>query len=142
MGAYDNLYATDGGTASDGSGGDLNFGGTNNSYDLSSSGAVDTSGTGVSATAPSDTGNGFWGAVNQGISSFQNLANAGLGLYKSVQQSNAQQTAGQPERTPDGRYVANIQGRPTVLQASPAPNTTLIYLALILGAFVLLRKAV
>ena len=130
MGAFDSLYSDDSSTQN---------------FDSTGSDSLDLSGTTFGSTlgsTPSDTSsNSFWDTVNGGISSLSNLANMGLGVYKSVQGSSAQ-ASGQPEKTPDGRYVANIAGQPTVLQPDASAKTMQLFMigAIIIGAVVLLRE--
>lgn len=136
MGAFADTL-NDGGTDFLSGGGGLNFGSTPPALSLDSTGAFGS----TLGSAPSDTSNGFWNTVQSGVGALNDLANLGLGVYKSVQ-TTSKQTTGQPEKTPDGRYVANIQGQPTVLTRDSSAQTMQLLLvgALIVGAVVLLRK--
>lgn len=89
---------------------------------------------------PADAGNGnsLWSAINGGLQAFTTLTKTATGAYADVSATNNR--TGQPERTPDGRYITNIQGRPTALV--PQQNYNVLLLILVAVGAVLLVKEI
>jgi hypothetical protein len=132
----------DSGSGVDGTGDSLDLSGSSggNNFDSWAGGSplnIDLTG---GAPSPSSSGSSdLWTNLQQGLGFFQGAANIGLGAYRAVSNPTAQQT-GQPERTADGRYVANIQGKPTVLTPQTTTNSTLMLIGLVVVGVVLLKS--
>lgn len=123
-----------------GSGDTTDLGSTNYQFSLDGSESYqpDNAAPGGSSV-PGDTGTtNFWKQVSSGA---LDIANLGLGVYKTVNQVQNQQN--QPERLPDGRLVQNIQGKPTVLTTDKSSQylQLIIIVAIIFGAVELAKKA-
>ena len=116
-----------------GLGDSLNLGGSFGGFDSPLGSSLN--GNLVGGSPVDSTGSSLWTSIANGLGALNTAANIGLGVYKNVSNP-TQQQVGQPEMTADGRLVANIQGKPTVLTTDTSSRNILLLGGLLLAGVV------